>query len=205
MMREDPAHVIDVDSAEQFEQILEASGNIVSITKFDLLNTLDFDENHFPGVLKNQSYAGSPGFQLFHATKGFNVLAILRAKMLSRSRRTGATLDGKYGVCLTKFEKCLSDYTSKDTAYKAIFFPETKLHRRCSNFKGNKYCYAHESWLHLSSLFIVSNGHQVNDIGDFLTNDGVFAPGPSIPIEEADIPDNWLALPESFCQKYAYV
>ena len=140
-------------------------------------------------------------FEPFHGTRGTGVPCILKARLVRRSSRLASTLDNRYAVCLGSLGTVASHYTD-NAPLKATFQFNVFAHRKCNNFKSNGYLYAHESWISMKYLTLISAGARIHGPHDFLAAGGVYHPEPLRAIEAKDVPDDWRALPEAFLREY---
>jgi hypothetical protein len=170
-----------------------------ALYRFALDDAVNMNPEEFPNVLKNKSFSHLP-FDPFHGTLGCNLRAILRSRLVRRSVREQSTLDNKYAICLSHVGNVIEQYSSKLAPVKVAFEFNVKAFKRCSHFSSNKYLIAHESWLTLKSLTLISTGTPITHLDDFVT--GCYMPEPPHAIRKEDVPDNWKMLPSTFTDKY---
>ena len=176
---------------------VEATGKHCAYT-YPLINMLQLDPSRFPQVRRNASGWDGPDFKLYLGTPGSRVPCILACGILLRGTRS---LDGRCGVCAADFDTAIG-YCSKSAKFKALFCFEATLSCKGKRFNKNHYVYCHESWLKLAELVVVSHGHRVDSITDFLTSGESYLHGPDDRVLEDDVPDHWGLLPTAVQQRY---
>jgi hypothetical protein len=171
--------------------------------RYPLIAMTSLDPKEFPVVNSGGAWHYGPKpFEPYHATLGCNVPAILASRLVRRSTRSQSTLDGKYSVCLTSFRRALIDYTSTSPKFKTMFEFNIKKFKKSKNFKKTQYLYAHEPWLMLEALIIVSRGDPVLHADDFITTDGVFRMEPPERIPPEHVSDDWAPLSDGLLLYY---
>jgi hypothetical protein len=78
-----------------------------------------------------------------------------------------------------------------------MFEFHVKAFKKCKKFKSNHYIYAHESWLQLKCLTLVSLGKPIRNFRDFLATGGIYVAEPECAVSSEDILDDWSKLPSS--------
>ena len=197
---------IVLDSLQTEPQLIEYESHngircTAAIYAFDLAGMIEMDPASFPTVLQNASTNTPLPFVPHHGTRGELVPSILASRMLHRSTRDNATLDGKYAVCLTHFAEAMQSYTTQAAKIRAIFGVNVKLFKKASRFKKTPYLVAHESWLQLQQLLLVSLGEPIMHIRDFLTTSGSLQ-ATRRNLTPQDVPDDWNALPEALLRQH---
>ena len=174
----------------------------VAYYEFPIVGATDLDFEQFPNVLRNALQEPRPPFNAYHGTQGKSVPCILAGRMVRRSSRLESTLDGWYSVNLSTAARCTKDYTTEGATLRALFRFDVRRWKKCKNFSTNRYLIAHESWLKLRSLVLMSLGAQIRDGADFLAPDDKYSPEPRQPIPGVKIPDNWDRLSDDFLSSY---
>jgi hypothetical protein len=170
-----------------------------ALYRFALDDAVNMNPEEFPNVLKNKSLSHLP-FDPFHGTLGCSLRSILRSRLVRRSMREQSTLDNKYAICMSHVGTVIEQYTSKAAPVKVAFEFYVKAFKRSNHFSSNKYLIAHESWLTLKFLTLISLGTPITHLDDFVT--GCSMPEPPHAIRKEDVPDNWKMLPQTFTDKY---